>query len=215
MESADVLAVLRHLKDEGTWHLVGGGWGIDALVGRQTRPHQDLDLAIDARHFSKTVRWLEQQGYSQGADLLPTSLELTADRGRRIDLYPSVVDDDGTGRQAGTEGASFEYRVDQQATGYINGEPVPCISVGLQRRFHSGYRLASKDREDLACLRYANGGLLRVQMYAVGTVLFALGGVIALARNPAATAIAVMLMLLAVVAFVAGMIMQMRSGLRR
>lgn len=23
---------------------VGGGWGIDALVGRQTRQHRDLDL---------------------------------------------------------------------------------------------------------------------------------------------------------------------------
>ncbi|WP_411721535.1 nucleotidyltransferase domain-containing protein [Mycetocola sp.] len=25
-----------------------GGWAVDAVVGRQTRPHQNLDLAVDA-----------------------------------------------------------------------------------------------------------------------------------------------------------------------
>ena len=28
-----------------TW--VHGGWGIDALLGVQTRPHDDIDLALD------------------------------------------------------------------------------------------------------------------------------------------------------------------------
>ncbi|MDH4308687.1 MAG: amino acid transporter [Acidimicrobiia bacterium] len=47
MESAAVLSVLD-LLDEA-W--VDGGWGVDALVGRQTRRHLDLDLALPTRNW--------------------------------------------------------------------------------------------------------------------------------------------------------------------
>jgi lincosamide nucleotidyltransferase A/C/D/E len=28
---------------------VDGGWGVDALLGEQTRPHKDLDIAIEEK----------------------------------------------------------------------------------------------------------------------------------------------------------------------
>jgi lincosamide nucleotidyltransferase A/C/D/E len=28
---------------------VDGGWGVDALLGEQTRPHKDLDIAIQQK----------------------------------------------------------------------------------------------------------------------------------------------------------------------
>jgi lincosamide nucleotidyltransferase A/C/D/E len=42
-----VLRVLGTLADAGTSVAVAGGWPVDALVGRQTGEHVDLDLAID------------------------------------------------------------------------------------------------------------------------------------------------------------------------
>ena len=48
MQSDEVLAVLDRLADEGTAAWVDGGWGVDALLERQTRDHSDLDLVIDA-----------------------------------------------------------------------------------------------------------------------------------------------------------------------
>lgn len=33
--------------------VVDGGWGIDALIGRQNRPHYDLDIAIPHRDVAK------------------------------------------------------------------------------------------------------------------------------------------------------------------
>ncbi|MDQ0908982.1 hypothetical protein QFZ22_004967 [Streptomyces canus] len=44
MDADDVLHVLNLLRRAGTEVWIGGGWGIDALVGRQTRDHRDLDL---------------------------------------------------------------------------------------------------------------------------------------------------------------------------
>jgi lincosamide nucleotidyltransferase A/C/D/E len=42
--------VLADLTEAGCSVWVAGGWGVDALVGRQTRLHRDLDLALDARN---------------------------------------------------------------------------------------------------------------------------------------------------------------------
>lgn len=44
MTGRDVVEILGLLRRAGTEVWVGGGWGIDALLGRQTRDHRDLDL---------------------------------------------------------------------------------------------------------------------------------------------------------------------------
>lgn len=43
---ADVHRVLDLLSDADVETWVSGGWGVDALVGRQTRTHRDLDLLV-------------------------------------------------------------------------------------------------------------------------------------------------------------------------
>jgi hypothetical protein len=40
----EVVDVLERLDRAGVPVWLDGGWGVDALVGRQTRPHRDLDL---------------------------------------------------------------------------------------------------------------------------------------------------------------------------
>jgi len=42
----EVLAVLERLERTGIECWVDRGWGIDAPLGAQTRPHRDLDLVI-------------------------------------------------------------------------------------------------------------------------------------------------------------------------
>ena len=39
MESNDVIALLNVLEQEGIAVVVDGGWGVDALLDQQTRPH--------------------------------------------------------------------------------------------------------------------------------------------------------------------------------
>jgi lincosamide nucleotidyltransferase A/C/D/E len=46
MSAADVLDVTSRLEAAGISFWLDGGWGVDALVGRETRPHSDLDLVV-------------------------------------------------------------------------------------------------------------------------------------------------------------------------
>jgi lincosamide nucleotidyltransferase A/C/D/E len=50
MDLGEVLGVLADLAEAGCAVWVAGGWGVDALIGRQTRLHRDLDLSLDARY---------------------------------------------------------------------------------------------------------------------------------------------------------------------
>src|SRR6266700_6998743 len=44
MTAADVLEIVDLLERVGVEPWVNSGWGVDALLGEQTRPHEDLDL---------------------------------------------------------------------------------------------------------------------------------------------------------------------------
>ena len=46
MTPEDVVEVLTALDAGGIDYWVDGGWGIDALLERQTREHRDLDLGV-------------------------------------------------------------------------------------------------------------------------------------------------------------------------
>lgn len=43
MRAKDVLTLLSALDGLGVHYWLDGGWGVDCLLGEQTRPHSDLD----------------------------------------------------------------------------------------------------------------------------------------------------------------------------
>ena len=51
MPAEVAVGVLDRLLDHGVDACVGGGWAVDALTGRQTRKHSDLDLWVLADHL--------------------------------------------------------------------------------------------------------------------------------------------------------------------
>ena len=152
MELVDVLSVTEALDRAGVRHWVAGGWGVDALVGRQTRPHRDLDLAVDAGQLPAVLALLRGQGYATETDWLPVRVELAAPGERWVDVHPVVFDADGHGRQAGLDGATFDYPATDLVVGSVDGHPLPCLSAGRQRAFHTGYPPRPQDRHDLALL---------------------------------------------------------------
>lgn len=58
-----VLEVLRTLERQSVETVLIGGWGIDALVGRQLRPHRDVDLLVDEGQLELAAAKLEQIGF--------------------------------------------------------------------------------------------------------------------------------------------------------
>ena len=153
MSAEQAVAVLDALAAAGCRAWVGGGWGVDALVGRQTRPHRDLDVVADAAAEAAALEALERLGYAVGTDWRPVRVELGAPGLGWVDLHPMVLDAAGNGLQAGLDGASFAYPADCFVTGTIAGRPVGCLSVERQVLFHSGYEPREVDRADLALLQ--------------------------------------------------------------
>jgi lincosamide nucleotidyltransferase A/C/D/E len=71
----EMLGILADLAEAGCAVWVAGGWGVGALVGRQTWLHRDLDLALDARHEAGALRALECRGYRLETDWRHQTLE--------------------------------------------------------------------------------------------------------------------------------------------
>lgn len=149
---SDVLAVTAALGSADIRYWVAGGWGVDALVGRQTRSHRDLDVAVGADQLAEAVALVSPLGYQPETDWLPVRLELAAPGERWVDLHPVVFDAQGNGQQEGLHGTSFAYPAADLTVGWIDGYRLPCLSVDLQRAFHSGYAPRPVDLCDLALL---------------------------------------------------------------
>jgi lincosamide nucleotidyltransferase A/C/D/E len=101
MTGADVVAIVARLEGARVRIWLDGGWGVDALVGDETRPHSDLDAAVELDKTDSIVAALSPLGFEIEADDLPTRLVLASSDGRRIDLHPLVFDDEGNARQIG------------------------------------------------------------------------------------------------------------------
>jgi lincosamide nucleotidyltransferase A/C/D/E len=160
MPAGEVLAVLDALGAAGYQRVwVGGGWGVDALAGVQTRVHRDLDLAVDVTgrpggaDLHEAVTALAPRGYAIETDWRPSRLELAADASRYVDLHPVVFEGSATGRQANVGGLEpFLYPPEAFARGVVAGRTVDCLSVGHQLRFHRGYPPRPHDLADIALL---------------------------------------------------------------
>jgi lincosamide nucleotidyltransferase A/C/D/E len=152
VQLSEVLAVTTALQEAGARFWVAGGWGVDALVGRVTRPHRDLDLAVAAEDLERAVERLAVLGYHPETDWLPVRLELAAPGGRWVDLHPVAFDGRGDGVQAGLDVVSFAYPAADLVVGVLEGSVLPCLSAARQQAFHRGYLPRPQDLHDLALL---------------------------------------------------------------
>ena len=46
MRAQDVIEIVELLNHHDVQVVIDGGWGVDALLGEQTRVHSDLDVAV-------------------------------------------------------------------------------------------------------------------------------------------------------------------------
>ena len=136
---------------------VTGGWGIDGLLRRQTRPHGDVDLGIPSDAVDSAIDALGLLGYEVTADERPARLVLESNDGK-VDLHPIVMEASGAGVQTGFDGQTFEYPAGSlDAEGEIGGRIVRCGTPELQMTFHGGYEPREHDRRDMAALADAFG----------------------------------------------------------
>jgi lincosamide nucleotidyltransferase A/C/D/E len=153
VSAQDVLEVIGWLRQASITAWVDGGWGVDALIGRQTRPHQDLDLVVDERSLEALLDLLMAKGFAIEHDRLPTAIVTRHPDGRSIDLHPVSLTPDGGGDQVQPDGTSWHSG--PPTTGNIDLMAVPCCDVDTQLRAHVGYEPDATDRADITALAEA------------------------------------------------------------
>ncbi len=153
MRSTDVVALYRQLEDIGVAIWIDGGWAVDAVLGRQTRPHQDLDIAIEARDLPALRRVLEQRGYREfpTEDSTPWNFVLVDGSGRKIDIHLVVLDQDAGVWGEPLEGIAYPAG-SLTGQGVIEGTPVRCVRADFQFQFKTSYPPRDKDRQDVQAL---------------------------------------------------------------
>jgi lincosamide nucleotidyltransferase A/C/D/E len=132
---------------------VDGGWGVDALVGRESRRHKDLDLLVLVTDVERAAAALVEQGFSHLAGPSPAGLYCDA-ADRRVDISVVAPDDAGGGYVHETSHDTPRLAVeDLSGQGTIGGLPVRCLTASAQLRAHVGYETTDKDEHDLQLLR--------------------------------------------------------------
>lgn len=152
MTAETVLELLDVLKSAGIEVWLDGGWGVDALLGYQSRPHDDLDVVVALAHVPHLQDVLGSRGFSLSADELPVRFVMAQPDLGRMDFHTVTFDEGGGGVQLQPSGGTFRYPPDGFAFGAILERRVPCISAEVQVRCHMGYEPKEKDIHDVLLL---------------------------------------------------------------
>ncbi len=156
MTSADVLRVIDLLASVGVDIWLDGGWGVDALLGEQTRPHNDLDIVLKHDDVTRFMKTMKRAGF-RPVEVGTSFNFVLADRaGHEVDVH--VVDlgsarSDGRGVEVyGPKGQEYEVG-SLDRSGAVAGRKVACCAAEFQMRWHSGFELGEKQVQDVMALR--------------------------------------------------------------
>ncbi len=153
MNALDVIEIVQLLNQKNIDVIIDGGWGVDALLGEQTRTHDDLDVAVQHKDVTKIRELLGARGYKDVPrdDTRECNFVLGDDKGHLVDIHSYTFD------SAGKIVFGVEYPYDSlNGRGSINGYPVKCISPKWMVEFHTGYELDENDYHDVKnlCQRF-------------------------------------------------------------
>ncbi|HVA02345.1 MAG TPA: hypothetical protein VMU64_01250 [Acidimicrobiales bacterium] len=169
MKATDVLGVLGALEAQEVPHYVAGGWGVDALLGRQSRSHDDLDVAIDdyENEAKRAIDALEPLGFrlvsaTEQRAWMPRLSILDDGAGHRVELvsldWRILAREFGQSGSDGSAHEAFEHLVYTEGT--LGGQRVPCLSAEVQLLYHIGFELSPTLQHDVSLLRDELGASL-------------------------------------------------------
>jgi lincosamide nucleotidyltransferase A/C/D/E len=166
-----VLSLFLDMEAQGVRLWLMGGWGVDALVGRQTRPHHDVDVLVEVATLERFRERLHELGFEfqylwddetwsvhdqswSNADAQPTAFVYAHPDGREIDVH--VVRRDEHRGVMTLWNAPYEFTLGGlQGTGTVAGHRVRCLTREMQIEAHTGYDLPPHHVADLQLLSAA------------------------------------------------------------
>lgn len=171
LELADFCRLVQLFETHHILMWVTGGWGIDALLGEQTRPHKDLDVLVLLKDVAQIRRILSRHGFrlkelweenrwvvDKSGKKTATGFVLQDKAGHEIDLHAMSLDEQGNGLPEWEAEARFILtKQDLSGIGRIGGRDVTCVTAEKQMKLHSGYKIPEKQIKDLEMLHEAFG----------------------------------------------------------
>ncbi len=149
MNAEKVIEIIKLLESNSIETVVDGGWGVDALLGEQTRRHDDLDVAISHKDVPKLRKILAEKGFTEifRDDSRDCNFVLQDINDNQIDVHSYTLDEQGNN----IYGVAYlpEHLVGK---GVIAGFQVKCVPPDWLVKFHTGYLLDEKDFRDTQAL---------------------------------------------------------------
>lgn len=153
MEAQSVVEFWTVATAQGLNICIDGGWAVDALLGLQTRPHDDLDIALPASQRAKLCQILEARGFVKvdRPDSWEHNFVYDNGMGQVLDVHTYALKPDGS--NAGGVAYRAEHLTGQ---GQILGTKIRCVPAEWLVQFHTGYDVDENDWHDvrLLCERF-------------------------------------------------------------
>jgi lincosamide nucleotidyltransferase A/C/D/E len=148
MTSDDVITIYKDLGANNIHIWIDGGWCVDALLGKQTRAHPDLDIAVDRKDADRLKERLISWSYKDEPRTDTTDWNYAMANGSKlIDVHIFEIDEHGNNVYG------IEYPKDSlTGTGIINGHQVNCIAPEWMFKFKTAYEPKDKDLKDVQAL---------------------------------------------------------------
>ena len=149
MTSENALELMKLFERNQVEVILDGGWGVDALLGEQTRAHADLDIVIAYKDVTHLRMLLEANGYADvpRPDTREVNFVMGNDHGHLVDIHTYTLD------RANHPEQGLDYPLESlNGVGTILGYPVRCIALEDMVKFHTGYELDENDYHDVKAL---------------------------------------------------------------
>lgn len=154
VNKSDAMEIISWAINHDITIWLDGGWGVDALLGEQTREHNDIDIFVERNHAKQFLDVIIDHGFQEVVTSY-TNLDHTVwkdGKERIIDLHVFDFDEKD---DLVFLGDTYPQEV-FDGIGKIGDIEVRCIGPAYQVQFHLGYEHDENDVRDvrLLCERF-------------------------------------------------------------
>ena len=154
MTAENVLDIYSSLKNQDIEIWLDGGWGVDALLKKQTRSHADVDIVVQEKDLKKLEGYFKKNNFSRinRNDSRAWNYVMNNGRHGQVDVHVINIAKNGDGIYGPEENGDVYPASSLLGIGEINRSLVRCLSAEYQVESHLGYELKEKDYKDVSAL---------------------------------------------------------------
>lgn len=154
MQLETVISLCGAFEGAGLSFWIDGGWGVDALLGEQTRPHSDLDLAVRFSDLLRFEQVLVPLGFRPVIEPLQRAWNpvFVHPKNGSVDLHGFVLNANGEGVLGAPDENSMYPAGALEGVGQVGPMRVRCIAAPIVLYFRNGFEPRAVDHHDVDAL---------------------------------------------------------------